>query len=215
MTARAIEFLLLFIAGPTWFAYARHRIPAIPALWLLTGYCLFILLRDPAFDRERLWNAGGLGQYAPAILGLWAVVLLIGIALMLRYARTAFLNWPKTNPLFWSLVMALYPVLSVYPQGIVYRAFVFDRYSGLFGAGWGMVAASAFAFTYVHIVFHNRLALLLTFLGGVLFALRYLQTGSLMISSFEHALYGCAVFTIGIGRQFYHSAVQRERAALS
>lgn len=36
-----------------------------------------------------------------------------------------------------SLVMILYPVQSVYPQGIVYRTFVFGRYRDLFGLAGG------------------------------------------------------------------------------
>jgi membrane protease YdiL (CAAX protease family) len=205
----AIEFLLVFFVAPTVFACTRHRIPAIPALWVLLAYCLFILLHDPQFDRRRLWDTAGLRQFAPAILSLFAVAVVIGIALVLRYAPAVFLNLPRSNPLFWSLVMVLYPVLSVYPQGIVYRAFVFDRYRELFGPSWGIVLASATAFAYVHIVFRNPLALGLTFLAGLLFAIRYLQTGSLLVTSFEHALYGCAIFTIGLGRWFYYGAVPR------
>jgi uncharacterized protein len=53
------------------------------------------------------------------------------------------------------------------------------------------------------------LALILTFLGGVLFGLRYWQTESLLVSSFEHALYGCAIFTIGAGSSLIHSATRR------
>jgi membrane protease YdiL (CAAX protease family) len=209
----AIEFLLLFLIGPAVFAYTRHRIPAIPALWVLTAYCVFLLLHDPHFDRRRLgWrteDAAALRQCAPQILGLWAVVVVIGIVLILKYAPGDFLNLPRSNPLIWALVMVLYPTLSVYPQGIVYRVFLFERYRAIFGAGWGILIASAAAFVFVHIVFRNPLALILTFLGGVLFGLRYWQTGSLFVSSFEHALYGCAIFTIGIGRSFYHAAVKR------
>ncbi len=209
MAVLAIEFLLLFFVGPTLFAYTRHRIPAIPALWVVLAGCLFVLLRDPQFKRGRLWDSASFGQYAPQILGLFAVALAIGIALVFRFAPGTFLNLPRSNPLFWGLVMVLYPVLSVYPQGIVYRAFLFDRYRGLFGPGWGIVLASAIAFSYVHVVFRNPLAIGLTFLGGVLFAFRYWQTGPVFVSSFEHALYGCAIFTIGLGRWFYHGAVQR------
>ncbi len=205
----AIEFLLLFIALPTLFAYTRHRIPAIPALWALLAYCLFVLQRDPGFDRRQMWDTAGLRQNAPAILILFAVVTVIGIALVLRYAPEAFLDFPRSNPRFWSLIMVLYPVLSVYPQGIVYRTFVFDRYRHLFGANWAIVLASAIAFAYVHIVFRNPLALGLAFIGGLLFAFRYWQTGSLFVSSFEHALYGCAIFTIGLGRWFCYGAIPR------
>jgi uncharacterized protein len=162
---------------------------------------------DPQFNRRRSWDLAGFRQHAPAILGLVAVVLAIGIVLLLRHAPATFLNFPTSNPPFWSLVMVLYPVLSVYPQGISYRVFFFDRYGALFGAGWGIVFASATAFACVHIVFRNRLALGLTLLAGLLFAIRYLQTGSLLVTSFEHTLYGCAIFTIGLGRWFYHRAL--------
>jgi membrane protease YdiL (CAAX protease family) len=208
MAVLAIEFLLLFFAGPTLFAYTRHRIPAIPALWVLLAYCLFILLHDPRFDRQRLWDARPIRQYAPAILGLFAPVAIAGAVLVRRFAPALFLNFPRSNPLLWGLVMVLYPVLSVYPQGIIYRVFLFDRYRGLFGSGWGMLLASAVSFAYVHIVFRNPLALGLTFLAGLLFAFRYAQTGSLLVSSFEHALYGCAIFTIGLGRSFYFAATR-------
>jgi hypothetical protein len=209
MTVLAVEFPLLFLAGPTLFAYTRHRIPPIPALWAVMGYCLLVMLRDPRFDRRRLWDPGGLRQYAPAILGLFAAAVAIGIALVWRCAPRTLLDFPKLNPLLWGMAMLLYPLLSVYPQGIVYRVFVFSRYRDLFGSGWGMVLASAIAFAYVHIVFRNAPALGLTLVAGLLFAMRYPQTGSLVISSCEHALYGRAIFTIGQERWFYHGAVRR------
>jgi uncharacterized protein len=55
----------------------------------------------------------------------------------------------------------------------------------------------------MHIVFRNPVAVILTLAGGILFARRQLQTGSLVVSSFEHAIYGCFVFTIGLGQFFY------------
>jgi membrane protease YdiL (CAAX protease family) len=207
---QVVEFLLMFFIGPTVFAFTRHRIPAIPVLWVLMAYCLFVLLRDPKFDRGSFWNSAPLGHYAWAIVGLFAVAAVIGIGLVRRFgAPGLFLNFPRTNPRLWGLVMLLYPVLSVYPQGIVYRAFVFARYRDLFGPPWAIVLASAFAFTYAHIVFRNWLALILTLLGGILFGIRFLQTGSLLVTSFEHALYGCFLFTVGVGSSFHHASTQR------
>ena len=203
----AVEFLILFVVGPTIFAFARHRIPAIPALWAMLAYCLFILLHDPRFDRRHLWDTSGFRQHLPAILAIFALCLAIGIVLILRYAPADFLSLPRSRPALWSIIMVLYPVLSVYPQGTVYRVFLFHRYRELFGSDWGIVLASALAFAYVHIIFRNALAVILTFLGGLLFAYRYLHSGSLPLSSFEHALYGCAIFTIGLGTSFYHAAV--------
>lgn len=168
----------------------------------------------PRVSSRKPWNTAPLEHYAPPILGLFAAAAVIGITLVLRYGSPGlFLNFPRSNPRLWSAVMMLYPILSVYPQGIVYRAFVFDRYRDLFGPPWAIVLASAFAFTYVHIVFHNKLALILTGLGGILFGIRFLQTGSLFVTSFEHSLYGCFLFTVGVGRSFHHASALKHQAS--
>jgi hypothetical protein len=205
----AVEYSLLFILGPALLALMPLRISPIPVLWGLMAYCLVTLFRAPKFNRARLWDASRLWLYLPGTLALFAIVLAVGVLLVRRYAPAAFLDLPRSHPLLWGQIMILYPVLSVYPQGVIYRLFLFERYRGLFGDRWGIVLASAAAFAFVHVVFRNFLALALTLPGGLLFALRYLQTGSLAISSFEHALYGCAIFTIGLGRWFYHGALPR------
>jgi len=66
--------------------YRRHRIPAIPVLWVLTAWCLFVLQQDPRLDRDRLWKAAEFPHSAPAILSLLATALVIGTALVLRLA---------------------------------------------------------------------------------------------------------------------------------
>jgi membrane protease YdiL (CAAX protease family) len=70
-----------------------------------------------------------------------------------------------------------------------------------------MIVASAAAFAFLHIVFRNTLAVALTFAGGLLFAFRYAETDSLLTSSVEHALYGCWLFTVGLGQYFYHGTI--------
>jgi membrane protease YdiL (CAAX protease family) len=102
--------------------------------------------------------------------------------------------------------MVLYPILSVYPQGIIYRAFFFERYRTLFPNPAVLIMMSAIAFSFAHIIFPNPIAVSFTLVGGLLFAWRYASTGSLFASSFEHALYGCWIFTIGLGDFFYKGA---------
>ena len=70
-----------------------------------------------------------------------------------------------------------------------------------------MIVASAAAFAFMHIIFRNWVAVGLTFAGGLLFAARYAGTNSLATSSFEHALYGCWLFTVGLGQYFYHGTI--------
>jgi hypothetical protein len=169
---------LQFLVGPARFALARPRISPIPALWALAAYCLVILLREPNFDRGRLWNTASLRQHALAILSLFAVMVALGAALVRRNAPGMLLGFPLSAPLVWGLVMVLYPLPSVYPHGIIYRLFLFDRYHGLFGARWGIVLASAAAFALVDIVFCNALAVAPTLsrrtaLRGALLANRF------------------------------------------
>jgi len=201
------EFVVIFVVLPLAYRLSPVRAPALPVLWLAAGYALWQLLRDPHFNRGRLWNAGPLTSHLGAILaifGLVALVLWLGV-----HRFTPELEWSlvRRRPVFWAVVMVAYPILSVYPQGLLYRAFFFERYAALFRGGWAMILASAAAFGFMHIVFRNPLAVSLTFIGGMLFAFRYAQTGSLATSAFEHALYGCWLFTIGLGSYFYHGTI--------
>jgi len=102
--------------------------------------------------------------------------------------------------------MLLYPLLSVYPQELIYRAFCFHRYQPLFGSGWVMVLVSALAFGFVHIIFGNWLAVGLCVIGGFLFALTYESSGSLLLACLDHAIFGNFIFTVGLGRFFYHGS---------
>jgi membrane protease YdiL (CAAX protease family) len=201
-TKLAVEFSLLFVALPLAYRFSPVRAPALPLLWLVAGCAWWQLRRNPRFDRARLWNAGSLASQLGAILAVFAVgalVLWLGVR---RFVPQLEWNLVRQHPAFWALVMVAYPVFSVYPQGLLYRAFFFERYAGLFPGKWAMIVASAVAFAFMHIIFRNSLAVALTFAGGLLFAARYAATGSLATSSFEHALYGCWLFTVGLGQYF-------------
>jgi membrane protease YdiL (CAAX protease family) len=202
-----LEFFALYFVLPLAYRYSPVRIPALPALWLAAGYALWQLLRDPGFDRDKLWNLAPLRGQLPAILATFccaAFLLWLGV-----HRFTTGLEWDfvRRHPSFWAMVMVAYPVLSVYPQGLIYRAFFFSRYTALFPGRWTMTLASAAVFSFMHIVFRNPIAPALTFVGGLFFAYRYRQTGSLATSSFEHSLYGCWLFTIGLGLYFYHGTI--------
>jgi hypothetical protein len=214
-TGLIVEFLVLFVALPLGYRFSPVRIPALPLLWLVAGYALWLLLSDARFDRRLLWNAAALPGRMDWILGIFVVVALT-IWLGVRWvAPDLQWNFLRRSPGFWAVVMVAYPWFSVYPQGLLYRAFFFERYQPLFQGKWTMIVASAAAFAFLHIIFRNSLAVGLTFAGGLLFAARYAETGSLATSSFEHALYGCWMFTVGLGEYFYHGTVRDVGASLS
>jgi uncharacterized protein len=199
----AAEFLILFVAGPLYLFLHKPNLPPIPVLWVFTLYCFLMLRRDPGFDRSQLWNPLPLRSQLRSIFILFAVGIVVLSGAVYALAPTLLFSFLKTHPAIWALVMLLYPVLSVYPQGLIYRVFVMHRYREILQKEWALILLSALAFSFMHIVFRNPVAVALTLAGGVLFASRQLRTRSLFVSSFEHALYGCFVFTIGLGQFFF------------
>ena len=202
-----LEFALLFVLLPLGYRFSPVRIPVLPLLWLATLYAWWQLHRDSRFESSRLWNIAPLRTHIPSILLTFAVAALLLWLGVRRFAPELEWGFVRRQPAFWALVMVLYPILSVYPQGLLYRAFLFHRYSALFPARWSMILASASAFAFMHLIFRSWIAVVLTFGGGLLFAFRYDQTGSLAVSGVEHALYGCWLFTVGLGQYFYHGTI--------
>lgn len=164
----------------------------------------FLILRhDPSFHSARLISTTGIRQQLPSLLLRDAVFLgLLGLAVR-RFAPDLLFSFVKRAPQFWALILFLYPLISVFPQELLYRAFFFHLYQSLFGSGWALLLASALAFAFVHIIFRNRLAVGLSFLGGFLFAYTYQQSDSFLLTCMEHAIFGNFLFIIGLGQFFY------------
>ncbi len=198
----ALEFSLIFIALPLLIFY--RILPNLPIPYLLaTGLAAFLILRhDPSFDSARLISWRGLRPYLPLLLLRDLMFLtLLGVAVRF-FAPQLLFSFVKRAPFFWAVIMLLYPLLSVYPQEFLYRAFFFHRYQPLFGSGWTMFLASALAFGFVHIIFGNWLAVGLCVIGGFLFSSTYQRSGSLLLAFLDHALFGNFIFTIGLGQFF-------------
>ncbi|WP_067536778.1 CPBP family intramembrane glutamic endopeptidase [Nocardia crassostreae] len=200
------EYAALFFGGTTLYNAVLRGKPPIPALLALgTGVTIY-LRRSQDFDRASLWRAKAFRTQARSMAvsaGSSAVALTAATALL---RRDDLFDLPRRNPMLWLAVMLLYPALSVYPQELIFRSFLFHRYAPLFGEGPLLIAASAAAFGYVHIIFGSWFSVAASGVGGWIFATRYLSTRSLFTASVEHSLYGILVFSIGLGRYFYHGA---------
>ena len=204
-TYLVFEVTIVYAGLPTVWVFDLCPIHPFLALWLFSALCSVVLILDQQFEVTRLWRVNNWKGLQKIILRFVLAAILLGFYVGIFHPELL-LNFPRHRPALWSLVMILYPVLSVVPQGVTHRAFLFHRYRILFGQRL-MIFFSAAAFAYMHIVFKNPLALLLTFAGGILFAKTYKQTDSLVISSIEHALYGNYIFTIGLGQYLYLGAV--------
>jgi membrane protease YdiL (CAAX protease family) len=194
-----VEYLALFFVLPGLLLLRDGLLPFFPVLLLATAGCLTVLLRDRTFERRQLWNWGGSRQDLWRLLGVFLVAGGALAAATWFVVPERWLSLPRERPGLWTLIMFAYPVLSVFPQEVIWRAFHFHRYEGIFRRRGSMIVASAVSFGFVHLLLENWLAVGLTLVGGALFAWTYDRTRSTLAVSIEHALYGCLVFTIGIG----------------
>ena len=200
-----LEFTAIYVIVPLLIYY--RRIPNLPIPYLLfIALLAFLLLRsDPTFRLSQLYSWGNIRPFLPTLLTRdGACVLGLGITVYFLAPQLLF-SLIRRSPLLWVLIFLLYPLLSVYPQEFLYRAFFFQRYQPLFGRGLGMLLASTLAFGFVHIIFRNWLSVGLSLIGGFLFSLTYQSSGSLLLACLDHAIFGNFLFTIGLGQFFYHA----------
>ncbi|XVV01145.1 lysostaphin resistance A-like protein [Actinosynnema sp. CA-248983] len=199
------EFAVVFFGLVIAYTLLWRGTSPIPVLLVLGAAVVWHLLRT-GFDRRSFWRPEALrGQWRP-MLTLWTLTAAGCAAAVAVLTPGALLVLPREQPLLWAAIVVLYPLFSVYPQELLFRAFLFHRYQPVFGAT-GTVAASALAFGFVHIAFGNWIAVVLSAAGGWIFAARYRETRSLLVASVEHALYGLLMFTVGLGQYFYHGTV--------
>lgn len=111
--------------------------------------------------------------------------------------------FPKNYTFLWIAVMIIYPIFSAFTQEVIFRKFFFFRYEKIFQNF--LIPVSAISFSYMHIVFQNNIAIIFTFISGLIFSYIYQKTKSINLVSLEHALYGNMIFTIGLGEYFYHA----------
>jgi hypothetical protein len=199
----AFEFSLIFLGIPTGLVLGAIPLHPIPVLWLVAILCFILLRRDESFDRRLIWR---MNQWKPSLVKVlirFAVAALCLTLYVAWFEPELLFYLPRSRPFLWVVIMVLYPLLSVYPQGITHRLFIFHRYRRWTRSRWALILMSTTAFSFMHIVFRAPEALVLTFLGGFLFAKTYEETESLILSGIEHALYGNLAFTLGLGRYLY------------
>jgi len=187
----------------------------IPILWVVGTAVFGVLARMPGVELRRLHHVRIPGRQLGWIVARWLLAC-IALTLLLYLLRPALLfRLPVQQPRLWLLVMLLYPVISVYPQTLIYRALFEARYATLFHSAHVSLLVGACLFSLAHLPFQNLWALALTLPGGYLFLSTYRSTGSIVLSAVEHALYGNALFTIGWGAYLYSGSVQMTHTLLT
>lgn len=200
---RAIEFLLLFIGMPVVFYFELLPIRKVVALLIVTVICLLILWADSSYNLKKLFYRPKSKKQRNRLLVNVLIVAGSITALVLLIHPSTLLDMPRENTQIWLIIMVLYPLLSALPQELIYREFFFQRYEEIFPTRWALLLMSAASFSFLHVIYDNQWALLITFVGGVMFARTYQRTRSLWWVSLEHAIYGALIFTLGMRQYFY------------
>src|SRR5277367_2086840 len=204
---RWIELVILYGVTPVGIGWAANRYSyrgaMAPLLWVASAIAVVLLLRDANFDRGALSRLP-FGDPYLGVVGL-RFCLLAGplLALGRWLAPDDFLRLPRRRPGLWLVLAALYPALSVLPQGILFRVFFLQRYGELFEGRIQLLLAGALAFSFGHVIFRNVTALEITAAGGAMFLETYLRTQSMLLAAAEHGAYGILAFTAGLGRFLY------------
>ena len=179
-------------------------------LWLAAGACMLLLWRSGRAS----WQSGRrpieLRTRRQAIIEVVVTVLVGSGLLLLLYPLISvepMARFPIERPKLWLIVLVVYPLLSVVPQGIIFRRWFVDRYHPLLGSGMLLVLTGAACFGWSHLLFGNVVAPLITALGGVFFMRTYLRGGSGWLADLQHAILGDVAFTIGYGQWLYAGAV--------
>ena len=170
---------------------------------ILFTLCLTLLLTDRSFDRRELY------QFKLFVGWQWLIVrfIIFGALIflfVLYFMPERLFSFVHSRPKLWALVMILYPIISVYPQELIYRSFFFHRYKALMPLP-ALIVVNILCFGLMHSIFHNWVAVIFTLIGGAFFIQTYLRSHSLLTVTVEHAIYGNWIFTVGAGIFFFNS----------
>jgi uncharacterized protein len=212
------EFVALFVGVPLLMAAFFDRIlvwgalgsfSLIATIWCLAGVAAALLAITPGFTFRRVFNGAVFVEWRLIVISavLTAAVCLFFVLLLLP---GRLLSMPLNHTSLWLMIIILYPLLSAFPQEVIFRSLFFERYGVLFPNKVAAVAANGAAFGLGHLFFLNPVTIGMTALGGALIGWAYLTRGrSLMLAWVLHSLAGQIIFTSGIGIFFYHAAASR------
>jgi membrane protease YdiL (CAAX protease family) len=195
---KSLEILIIFVLIPLSFAFNYAPILKLIIGVLGFSYIIYVLFKIEKIkiriEKKINWKA----FWKSTLIKLLIIMIITSLFVWFTDAKNLFtvmLNKPK----MWVLILLFYSLFSVYPQELLYRTFFFQRYENLFKNEKIFIFINALLFSLAHLFFKNTLVLLLTFIGGILFAITFKKSKSTVLVSIEHSIYGCWLFTVGMG----------------
>jgi membrane protease YdiL (CAAX protease family) len=195
------EIAIVFIGMPLLYRFDLipvHKFIPLTAVFIVY---LIILLSDKTFSKK-IFGFNSFMQWKPLAIRISVFFAFCVIAVLIFLPGSLFVL-PKENPVLYLVIFIFYPLWSAYPQELIYRAYFYHRFGPLISNQTLLIVINALLFSFSHIIFRNWIAVILTFLGSILFSYTYKKSNSLMVTFIEHALYGNIIFATGLGQFFY------------
>ncbi len=195
---RLVEFFIGFVLIPVSFVLEFQLWIKLVIGSLAFVYVTYVLLKIENNKFKIRQHINWTQFWQRTIIKFLAIAIITSIYVYIVDYKNLF-EVIKSKPMLWVAILFVYSVFSVYPQELIYRTFFFQRYESLFRNNALFIMVNAALFSLAHIFFKNTLVMIFTFIGGVLFALTFKKTKSTLLVSIEHAIYGCWLFTVGMG----------------
>src|SRR5688572_23200664 len=121
------ELILLFVIFPVLYGLNWIPVHKVIPLIVLFAYCLVILVLHKRINKDRFgWTANWkLILYRFLLIG--AVILL---CIHFFFEKSLLADFRANQKLVYMIMM--YPLLSAFPQEVIFREFFFYRYAGIF-----------------------------------------------------------------------------------
>lgn len=191
------ELILLFFILPCSFLINYPNWIKVISAVIGFGYIIYYLFKTKSFQfkTERRFFL----DFWKTVLIRFTVIVILMTMFTYYFYNDKFFSVLLERPKLWLFILFVYSFISVPFQELIYRSFFFNRYQDLFENNKMLICINAIVFALAHIFLKSTLVLVLTFVGGILFALTFLKTKSTTLVCIEHALYGFWLFTVGLG----------------
>lgn len=205
-----VEFLALFVGVPLLMAANFEHIQKngllFTTIWVMALLSIALLWGKPGWSVKSLFRGPVLKEWR-LILLFWALTAATCTAFVFAINPDMFLRIVLYRPELWIMIMIAYPVLSAWPQEIIYRALFFERYGSLFPSTVMLILMNGFVFGLGHLFYMNWITISMTAVGGAIMGWAYLRHRSMSLAWVLHALAGNTLFTVGLGQYFYSGNV--------